>query len=171
MTHLEGIEGLDDKGDASSTKETGSKGATIHFDYSKLNVPPHNFVSVPSGRAPHFDGTHYASWKHKMKWHLISLHPSIWKVVCTCIDVPHDDMELTSEQEQLIHRNAQASNAILSALSSEEFNKVDGLEEAKEIWDTLQLAHEGSPAVREAKIEFLEGRLGRFVMDDKETPQ
>ncbi|XP_066165897.1 uncharacterized protein [Oryza sativa Japonica Group] len=80
-------------------------------------------------------------------------------------------MELTSEQEQLIHRNAQASNAILSALSPEEFNKVDGLEEAKEIWDTLQLAHEGSPAVREAKIELLEGRLGRFVMDDKETPQ
>nr|XP_015634814.1 uncharacterized protein LOC107280634 [Oryza sativa Japonica Group] len=80
-------------------------------------------------------------------------------------------MELTSEQEQLIHRNAQASKAILSALSPEEFNKVDGLEEAKEIWDTLQLAHEGSPAVREAKIELLEGRLGRFVMDDKETPQ
>uniref|UniRef100_I1PTZ4 Uncharacterized protein n=1 Tax=Oryza glaberrima TaxID=4538 RepID=I1PTZ4_ORYGL len=64
-----------------------------------------------------------------------------------------------------------ASNAILSALSPEEFNKVDGLEEAKEIWDILQLAHEGSPAVREAKIELLEGRLGRFVMDDKETPQ
>nr|ABF95048.1 retrotransposon protein, putative, unclassified [Oryza sativa Japonica Group] len=80
-------------------------------------------------------------------------------------------MELTSEQEQLIYRNAQASNAILSALNPEEFNKVDGLEEAKEIWDTLQLAHEGCPAVREAKIELLEGRLGRFVMDDKETAQ
>nr|CAD41679.1 OSJNBa0019K04.26 [Oryza sativa Japonica Group] len=171
MSHLEGDEYLEEKGDASSTKETGSKGATIHFDYIKLNVPPHNFVSVPSGRAPHFDGTHYAAWKHKMKLHLISLHPSIWKVVCTGIDVPNDDMELTSEQEQLIHRNAQASNTILSALSPKEFNKFDGLEEAKEIWDTLQLAHEGSPAVREDKIELLEGRLGRFVMDDKETPQ
>nr|AAK70631.1 Putative copia-type pol polyprotein [Oryza sativa Japonica Group]AAM47283.1 Putative copia-type pol polyprotein [Oryza sativa Japonica Group] len=126
---------------------------------------------MPSGRAPQFDGTHYAAWKHKMKLHLISLHPSIWKVVCIGVDVPHDDMELTSEQEQLIHRNAQASNAILFVLSLEEFNKVDGLEEAKEIWDALQLAHEGSPTVREAKIELLEGRLGRFVMDDKETPQ
>nr|AAL58143.1 putative polyprotein [Oryza sativa Japonica Group]AAL79353.1 Putative polyprotein [Oryza sativa]AAP53282.1 Zinc knuckle family protein [Oryza sativa Japonica Group] len=100
MSHLEGTGGLDDKGDASSTKDTGPKGATIHFDYGKLNVPPHNFVSVPSGRVPQFDGTHYAAWKHKMKLHLISLHPSIWKVVCT-----------------------------------EEFNKVDGLEEAKEIWE------------------------------------
>ncbi|XP_066166983.1 uncharacterized protein [Oryza sativa Japonica Group] len=158
--------------DGASSKGTPStKGATIPFDYSKLTIPSHNFVSVPSGHAPQFDGTHYAAWKHKMKLNLISLHPSIWKVVCTGVDVPHDDMELTSEQEQLIHRNAQASNAILSALSPEEFNKVDGSEEAKEIWDTLQLAHEGSPAVCEAKIELLEGRLGRFVMDDKETPQ
>nr|ABA97697.1 retrotransposon protein, putative, unclassified [Oryza sativa Japonica Group] len=158
--------------DGASSKGTPPpKGATIPFDYNKLTIAPHNFVSVPSGRAPQFDGTHYAAWKHKMKLHLISLHPSIWKVICTGVDVPHDDMELTSEQEQLIHHNAQASNAILSALSPEEFNKVDGLEEAMEIWDTLQLAHEGSPAVREAKIDLLDGRLGRFVMDDKETPQ
>nr|CAE03661.3 OSJNBa0042N22.2 [Oryza sativa Japonica Group]CAE76041.1 B1292H11.27 [Oryza sativa Japonica Group] len=138
--------------DGASSKGTPSpKGAIIPFDYSKLTIPPHNFVSMPSGHASQFDGTHYAAWKHKMKLHLISLHPSIWKVVCTGVDVPHDDMELTSQQEQLIHHNAQASNAILSALSPEEFNKVDGLEESKEIWDTLQLAHEGSPTVPKAK--------------------
>lgn len=91
--------------------------------------------------------------------------------MCTCVDVPNEDMEFTTEQEKAIHLNAQAANAILSALSPEEFNKVDGLEEAMEIWDTLQLAYEGSPAVRESKIELLEGRVGRFVMDDKETPQ
>nr|CAH66492.1 H0321H01.1 [Oryza sativa]CAH66516.1 OSIGBa0142C11.4 [Oryza sativa] len=172
MSDLGGKNGENGNKDGASSKGTPPpKGATILFDYSKLTIPSHNFVSVPSGRAPQFDGTHYAAWKHKMKLHLIFLHPSIWKVVCTGVDVPHDDMELTSEQEQLIHRNAQASNAILSTLSLEEFNKVDGLEEAKEICDTLQLAHEGSPAVCEAKIELLEGRLGRFVMDDKETPQ
>nr|ABF97186.1 retrotransposon protein, putative, unclassified [Oryza sativa Japonica Group] len=172
MSDLGGKNGENGNEDEASSKGTPPpKGATIPFDYSKLTIPSHNFVSVPSGRAPQFDGTYYAAWKHKMKLHLISLHPNIWKVVCTGIDIPHDDMELTSEQEQLIHRNAQASNAILFALSPEEFNKIDGLVEAKEIWDTLQLAHEGSPAVREAKIELLEERLGRFVMDDKETPQ
>nr|AAV44188.1 putative polyprotein [Oryza sativa Japonica Group] len=153
MLDLGGKDGEIGNEDGASSKGTPSpKGATIPFDYRKLTIPSHNFVSVPSGRAPQFDGTHYAAWKHKMKLHLISLHPSIWKVVCTGIDVPHEDMELTSEKEQLIHRNAQASNAILSALSPEEFDK-------------------GSPAVREAKIELLEGRLGRFVMDDNETPQ
>ncbi|XP_040379856.1 uncharacterized protein LOC121054419 [Oryza brachyantha] len=40
-----------------------------------------------------------------------------------------------------------------------------------EIWDTLRIAHEGSRGVRESKIELLEGKLGRFVMEDDETPQ
>nr|ABA96900.1 Zinc knuckle family protein [Oryza sativa Japonica Group] len=112
MSDLGGKNGENGNEDGASSKGTPSpKGATIPFDYSKLTIPPHNFVSVPSGRAPQFDGTHYAAWKHKMKLHLISLHPSIWKVVCTGVDVPHDDMKLTLEQEQLIHRNAQASNA------------------------------------------------------------
>ena len=77
----------------------------------------------------------------------------------------------TPEQEQLIHRNAQATSVLLSALSPEEFNKVDGLEEAKQIWDTLQMAHEGTTSVRESKIELLEGKLGRFLMEEDETPQ
>ena len=80
-------------------------------------------------------------------------------------------MELTPEQEQAIHRNAQATSVLLSALSPEEFNKGDGLEEAKSIWDTLQVSHEGTTRVRESKIELLEGKLGRFVMEDDETPQ
>jgi hypothetical protein len=107
MSDLGGKNGENGNEDGASSKETPSpKGATIPFDYNKLTIPPHNFVSVPSRCAPQFDGTHYAAWKHKIKLHLIFLHPSIWKVVCTDIDVPHDDMELTSEQEQLIHRNA-----------------------------------------------------------------
>ena len=48
---------------------------------------------------------------------------------------------------------------------------MDGLEEAKEIWDTLRIAHEGNSRVRESRIELLEGQLGRFVMEEGESPQ
>ena len=58
---------------------------------------------------------------------------------------------------------------LLGALSPEEFNKVDGLEEAKMIWDTLQVTHESTTSMRESKIELLEGKLGRFVIEDDET--
>jgi hypothetical protein len=48
---------------------------------------------------------------------------------------------------------------------------VDGLDEAKEVWTTLRMTHEGSKLVRKAKIDILEGKLNRFVMFDDETPQ
>jgi hypothetical protein len=48
---------------------------------------------------------------------------------------------------------------------------VDGLEEVKDVWTTLRMAHEGSKSMRKAKIDMLEGQLNRFVMLDDETPQ
>lgn len=101
-----------------------------------------------------------------MKLHIISLHPSVWKVVCIGIDIPKDDIEFTSHQKQLIYRNAQVASVILDSLSLEEFNKVDQLEEAKEIWATLQVAHEGAPDVKKTRTELLEGKLERLVMED-----
>ena len=89
-----------------------------------------------------------------MKMHLFSHHPSVWKVVATCLDIPDEDIEFTPDQEQMMYRNAQAASVILGALSPEEFNKVDGLDEAKRIWDTLWIAHEGSSDVRRSKIEL-----------------
>jgi hypothetical protein len=71
----------------------------------------------------------------------------------------------------LFHRNAQAATILLSSLSREEFDKVDGLQSAKEIWDTLKVAHEGTKTIRKARIEMIEGELGRFAMLDDETPK
>jgi hypothetical protein len=48
---------------------------------------------------------------------------------------------------------------------------VDGLEEAKDVWTTLRMAHEGSKPVRKVEIDMLEGQLNRFVMLDDEIPQ
>jgi hypothetical protein len=39
---------------------------------------------------------------------------------------------------------------------------------AKDVWNTLRMAHEGSRPVRKAKAEMLEGQLNRFIMYDDE---
>jgi hypothetical protein len=44
------------------------------------------------------------------------------------------------------------------------------LDVAKDIWTTLQMAHEGSKPMRKAKVETLECQLNRFIMYDDETP-
>lgn len=76
-----------------------------------------------SGRAPYCDGTHYAAWKHKMKMYLTAIHPSIWWIVETGYTAK-DIGNPAYKEEQNEHKNAVAANAILSALSPEEYNKV-----------------------------------------------
>jgi hypothetical protein len=77
-----------------------------------------------------------------------------------------EDEQPTLDQLQKIHRNAQAISILTSTVDKEELNYVDGLDVAKDVWDTLQMAHEGSTPVRKAKLEMLEGQLNRFIMFD-----
>jgi hypothetical protein len=82
-----------------------------------------------------------------------------------------EDEQPTLDQLQKIHCNAQAISILTSLINNEEFNHVDGLDVAKYIWNTLQMAHEGSKPVRKAKIEMIEGQLNRFIMFDDEILQ
>jgi hypothetical protein len=110
---------------------------TIFFNYD--NLPPSNaFTSVPVGKAPRFDGTNCTKWRYSMKMHLILLNLSVWTIVCTCVEFPDEDEEPDFEQLQQIYHNAQATFVLLSLLEKDEFDRVNGLEKAKYIWDTLQ---------------------------------
>jgi hypothetical protein len=60
---------------------------------------------------------------------------------------------------------------LLSSLEKDEFGRVNGLEKAKYIWDTLQISHEGTKSVKKAKRQLIKGQLDRFVMLDDEDPQ
>jgi hypothetical protein len=51
---------------------------------------------------------------------------------------------------------------LLSSLKKDEFYRVNGLEMAKDIWDTLQGAHEVTKPVKKAKRQLIEGQLDRF---------
>jgi hypothetical protein len=41
---------------------------------------------------------------------------------------------------------------------------------AKDVWTTLQMAHEGSKPMRKAKVEMLEDQLNHFIMYDDKMP-
>jgi hypothetical protein len=47
---------------------------------------------------------------------------------------------------------------------------VSGLDNAKQIWDTLKISHEGNDATMITKMELVEGELGRFAMIRGEEP-
>jgi hypothetical protein len=69
------------------------------------------------------------------------------------ITFPSGDATLTQDQANEIQRNYQAIRIIKSSLTSEEYDKVDGLKSAKEVWDTLFINHEGTKQVREGRIQ------------------
>jgi hypothetical protein len=73
-------------------KKHGSKPSynSTSFNYDTL-PSNHSFTSVHSGKAHRFDGMNYAKRHHGTKVHLMSLNPSVWKVVCACVDFPEGE--------------------------------------------------------------------------------
>jgi hypothetical protein len=130
-------------------------------------------LSVPLGKPPMFDGEDYNMWSDKMRHHLTSLHTSIWDVVEIGVQVPSpgDEDYDSDEVAQIRHFNSQATTILLASLSREEYNKVQGLKSAKEIWDVLKTAHEGDEVTKITKRETIKGELGRFRLRQGEEPQ
>jgi hypothetical protein len=171
--------------DSSSPSTSGSDASSVtskrheRKKFSKIPlcypcIPKHTpLLSVPLGKPPVFEGEDYSMWSAKMKGHLTSLHKSIWDVVEYGVQVPQvGDKDYDSDEaDQIRHLNSQATTILLSSLSWEEYNKVHGLESAKEIWDVLKTAHKGDELTRITKRETIEGELGRFMLNQGEDPQ
>jgi hypothetical protein len=130
-------------------------------------------LSIPLGKPPAFNGEDYSRWSEMMKYHLTSLQTSIWDIVEYGAQVPSigDEDYNADESAQIQHFNSQATTILLTSLSREEYNKVQGLKSAKEIWDVLKTAHEGDEVTRITKMETIEGEFGRFLLNQGEEPQ
>jgi hypothetical protein len=171
--------------DSSSPSTSGSNVASVtskHHERKKFSKIPLCYpriskraplLSVPLGKPPYFDGEDYCMWSNKMRHHLTSLHASIWDIVEFGAQVPTvwDEGYDSDEVTQIRHFNSQATTILLASLCREEYNKVQGLKSAKEIWGVLKTAHEGDEVTKITKRETIEGELGRFVLHQGEEPQ
>jgi hypothetical protein len=108
-----------------------------------------------------------------MRHHLTSLHESIWDIVEFGAQAPQvgDEDYDSSEAAQFKHFNSKATSIILASLCREEYNKVQGLKNVKEIWDVLKTTHEKDEVTKITKWETIEVELGRFVLNKGEEPQ
>jgi hypothetical protein len=103
-----------------------------------------------------------------MRSHLFSLHPSIWEIVENGMHFHSSDNSVIINKQ--IHKNAQAIAGLLASLCMDRYNKVSGLDNAKQIWDTLKISHEGNNATMITKMELVESELGRFTMKRGDEP-
>jgi hypothetical protein len=124
---------------ATSKRHEGKKYSKMPLRYPCISKRT-PLLSVPLGKPPVFDGEDYSMWSDKMRHHLTSLHKSIWDIVEYGAQVSKEgDKDYNSEEvEQIRHFNSQATTIHLASLSREEYNRVQGLKSAKEIWDVLK---------------------------------
>jgi hypothetical protein len=168
----------DSSSPSTSSSDTPSVTSKRHErkKFSKIPLRYHRIskrtplLSIPLGKRPMFDGEDYNMWSDKMRHHLTSLHTSIWDVVEIGVHVPSpgDEDYDSDEVAQIRHFNSQATTILLASLSREEYNKVQGLKSAKEIWDVLKTAHEEDEVTKITKRETIEGELGRFRLRQEE---
>ena len=65
--------------------------------------------------------------------------------------------------------NSVAINALYCALSMSEFHRVSSYTTDKEVWDILQITHEGTKTVKTSKIQMLTTRFEELRMLENES--
>jgi hypothetical protein len=161
-----------DSSSTTSKRHELKKYSKMPLRYSRISKRT-LLLSIPLGKPSSFDGEDYSMWSNKMMLHLTSLHKSLWDIVEYGVQVPivGDKDYDSDEADQIRHFNSQATTILLASLCREEYNKVQGLKTAKEIWDVLKITDEGDEVTKITKRETIEGELGRFVLNQGEEPQ
>ena len=82
---------------------------------------------------------------------------------------PKEEAEWNEDDKKKIELNAKAINLLHCAISFEEYRKVSRCKTAKEIWEKLQVTHEGTKQVKETRIDMLRKEYEMFSMKDRES--
>jgi len=83
--------------------------------------------------------------------------------------VPKKSEEFNAEDFTVMEKNAKAKKLLYFGLGPDEYTDISECESAKDIWDALQVAHEGTGQVNQSRIELLMRKCELFEMGDKET--
>ncbi|XP_015057420.1 uncharacterized protein LOC107003608 [Solanum pennellii] len=134
-------------------------------------------------RPPRFNGHFYSWWKVRMDDFLMVEDSELWDIV---LDRPFIPMieEKDGEKTRLVPKPRQkydeadrkkiekgykAKTLLVCGIGPDEFNRVSACESAKEFWDCLKTAHEGTEQVKESKIDMLTSLYENFKVKEGET--
>jgi len=130
-------------------------------------------------RPPMFSGVNYQFRKVRMKIFVESIDRGIWNAivngpyipvsVVNGISVAKPFDELTDVENKRVQYDCVAKNIITSALNLDEFFRVSQCSSAKEMWDILEVTHEGTIEVKRARKHALIQEYELFRMQQGES--
>ena len=128
-----------------------------------------------SNRPPLFDGSNYYFWKGKMELFLKSQDNDMWAVITDGDFVPKtkklavkEKSTWSADEKAQVLLNSKARLFLSCALTMEECERVDECKNAKEVWDTLRIHHEGTSHVKETRIDIGVRKFEVFEMSENE---
>ncbi|KAK8997690.1 hypothetical protein V6N11_012235 [Hibiscus sabdariffa] len=120
-------------------------------------------------KPPFFNGEHYAYWKNKMMFFIKAKNFHLWDIVEDGPFVPTTSRsEWSANDHKKMELNCKALHILFCALGPDVYAKVSSCESAKEVWDKLEVIHEGTNDVKETKIGLLNLEYENFKMNPNE---
>ncbi|XP_012854414.1 PREDICTED: uncharacterized protein LOC105973919 [Erythranthe guttata] len=129
---------------------------------------------------PLLTGTNYSYWKTKMNMFIKSMDEDVWHIVLTGwkrpvstdekgIQTEKHEKDWSKTEQIAANMNSKALNAIFNGIDINQFKIISACECAKEAWEKLQTAYEGTTSVRLSKLQMLATRFEDLRMDESET--
>ncbi|XP_070008145.1 uncharacterized protein [Nicotiana sylvestris] len=117
-----------------------------------------------------------------MRDHIIGEDYELWDIVTDGplattkknvegVDVPKARVDCTAEDLKKWEKNSKAKKWLVCGLGPDEYCRIQSCTTAKEIWDTLQVAHEGTPQVKRSRGTLLYSQYDNFSMKEGESIQ
>ncbi|CAM8947911.1 unnamed protein product [Rhodiola kirilowii] len=131
-------------------------------------------------RPPLLERSNYATWKPVMRSFLKSLDEKAWKAVLkgwtepmmnnlTGEPIAKPEALWTEEEDKASMGNSKAMNTIFSAVDENVMKLIINCEVAKETWDILQIAFEGTDKVRNSRMQAVTTKFEEMKMKESET--
>ena len=116
-------------------------------------------------RPPLFNGINYTYQKVRMKIFIQVVDYDLWSIIVNGPHIPthtinnlvtlKPERDWDENDKKLAQLNAKGMNILYCSLDANEFNRISVCASAKEIWERLEITHEGTNQVKESKINML----------------
>ncbi|XP_057756242.1 uncharacterized protein LOC130975462 [Arachis stenosperma] len=148
---------------------------------SRSNLVSYNLTEGQSSNRPHlFHGKNYTYWKERIKIFVQAVDYRLWKIILEGLQFLtttsaegvvslKPEANWTEEDRKKMELNAKAVNLLNCDISFEEYRRVSRCTTAKEIWDKLQITHEGTTIVKKTRIDMLNREYKMFAMKEGES--
>ncbi|XP_075079968.1 uncharacterized protein LOC142165280 [Nicotiana tabacum] len=109
---------------------------------------------------------------------IIAEDSELWDIICDGPYIPTEKIgdplvtmlktrkEYNDADKKAVAKNFRAKKILVCGIRPDEYNRISACQSAKEIWEALQIAHEGTTQVNQSKIDMLTTKYELFRMKD-----